>query len=196
MLTVLLANVLPVDVPCKGYLKYKGYEPSAIDTAIYLAHVSALAAMCLTDEHHGLALENDVEPVGDWPMSLAQLSHIGKTALTILAPSSPKRRYGPDFLRGKYTYVRRGSVWGSGAYLYNLRIACSWMKVLGENVGCVPWDLAAPRILTHSTVTVPWYINTPGNNQSHNDAIHLALPETNAWVKQMWELHGRYTTSH
>lgn len=195
MITVLLANVLPWNAHCRGRMRYPGYRATSVDTAIYLAHLSALTGLCASDEKYGLVLENDVEPVGDWPMTLEKLAQSNDVALTILAPSVIRHQYMLPFMNNHYTVVEPGDVWGAGAYLYNLRLACRRVKEITLNMGCVPFDFAAPSLLSHVTATVPWYVYKSNPNGSHKDETQMNLESLSTWATRCWKAKQYYKLS-
>jgi hypothetical protein len=187
VLVVSLGHFSPFKSSCRGRLKYPQYRYSDIDNAIYLSHLSALTGLCLSGKKYGLVLENDVEPVGKWPITLRELSDSNNVDFTILAPSVLRRHHTNAFLKGRYTVIEDDNIWGAGAYLYNLRTACTKKRYLSENVGCVPWDFAAPSLLSHATVTVPWYIYKENPNGSHKDETQKNLHKLREWAVDAWQ---------
>jgi hypothetical protein len=58
--------------------------------------------------------------------------------------------------------------------------------MLAESVGCVPWDVAAPRLLAHSVATVPWFTYDTSNSTHSNDLNHRQLPKLRSWALDCW----------
>jgi len=188
VLVVFLGHSFPFKSSCRGQLKtYPYYQKNSVDNAIYLSHLSALTGLCISGKRYGLVLENDVEPVGKWPITLRELAESNNVDLTILAPSVLRRHHTNAFLKGRYTVIEHGDIWGAGAYLYNLRTACTKRRYLAQNIGCVPWDVAAPSLLSHATVTVPWYIYKENPNGSHKDETQKNLHKLREWAVDAWQ---------
>ena len=169
---------------CRGTMRDPRYTPKPVDAAIYLSHLSALMELCTLKKKYGLILEGDVKPIGDWPMSLDELARSRPEALLILAPSN--RFDGKRFMNGEWMVVQSGDVWGAGANIYNLHRSCPLLPTLKQNIGCVPWDVAVPRLLSYAFATVPWYVYNEGESSHSKEPGQYRLQANMQAAKKMW----------
>ena len=89
-------------------------------------------------------------------------------------------------MNGEWMVVQSGDVWGAGANIYNLHRTCPLLPTLKQNIGCVPWDVAVPRLLSYAFATVPWYVYNEGESSHSKEPGQYRLQANMQAAKKMW----------